>query len=602
MTILCNKRTFTLPVTPETTAQDLLKSAALCMTETIDVHADVLVEDFYKASVKRPLRLYEHVRDIMNSWDSDDQNALEIVNAAYHGYDRQSLVASEVPNSKPEGMSCYIHHSSRPGKWAKKYVTLRPDGQLVMAKSETSKDHEIVCHLSDFDIYTPTERKRAKVKPPKKNCYAVKSQQKSNIFSDETRFVHFFCTNDRSTANIFYTALHGWRSWHLKHVMGEGQKKSKFSESKPANGFVGNGKTLGGLDLGGSSSHARNASVSSYYQLGSFKPLFDLDQFNKDLERDIQTSNASDSTTSPRMDTKAMHVRKMSTRVKGPPPAAFSRTGLVNEATSAPVERTNSLEQHFGPPETETFASSGLLGRTYSHRQKAMQDREKKAAGPFTEGPSLINNIDSMAQASANDGGLNRRSSVRSTHRRTSSDIQRSISTRVKPLVDLTPQYREPPQHRTKGKGFVIGTSSGPLIDNATSLEEAIKIPPSSDWRARPSHTHGTYGTGGHERTRSLKGRGEGLAAYTMNNHGGAPDDSSKGFTGGGLLARSGFSQGHQPVGHGVMDGSKARGPMLNMRENSQFASGSLLAGVQHRQGPTWPIIDRERRQSVDLA
>jgi hypothetical protein len=77
-----------------------------------------------------------------------------------------------------------------------------------------------------------------------------------------------------------------------------------------------------------------------------------------------------------------------------------------------------------------------------------------------------------------------------------------------------------------------------------------------------------------------------------VNNHSGAPDDDSTAFTGGGLLAKAGFSQGHTPVGHGVMDGSKARGPMLDMREETKFASGSLLAGVQRQS---------TKGQSVDL-
>lgn len=603
VTIVCNKKTFLLPVTPDTTAQDLLRSASLCMVESINIQQDILVEKFLKVNVTRPLRLYEHVRDVMNSWDNDTQNDLEIVNAAYHDYDRYRLISSEVPSSKPEGMGCYIHYSSRPGKWSKRYIALRSDGQLVLAKNDTTKDQENICHLSDFDIYKPTDKKFSKIRPPKKTCYAVKSQQKSNIFSDESRYVHFFCTNDRATAKKFYDALQGWRSWHLKHVMGEGQKKAKAPESKPTNGFLSNVKTLGKLEQGGSS-HSRSASDSSYYQLGSFKPLFDMDSFGKDL--DFNNNNAPESASHPRSDARAMHARKMSTRVKGPPPVAYNRAGLVNEIPSQPVERSNSLTQNSMEPEEGTFAPTGLLGRKYSQRQRAIQDRERKESGPFTEGPSLIGNIDSMAQAAANDGGLGRRTSVRSTHRRTSSDIQRSMSTRAKPkpLVDLTPQYKEPPQHRNKGKGFTPEAGVGPLIENATSIEEAIKVPASTDWRAgaRPptSRTHGTYGTGGHERTRSLKGRGDGLAAYTYNNHSGAPDDDSNAFTGGGLLARAGFSQGRQPVGRGVMDGSKARGPMLDMRENSNFASGSLLAGVERKHGSGGPVIDRDRRQSVD--
>ncbi|ORY19285.1 hypothetical protein BCR34DRAFT_472248 [Clohesyomyces aquaticus] len=606
--ISCNKSHMLLPVTPTTTPLDLIRSAATCLVENIDVRTAVILESFQKVGLQRPLRNYEHVRDVMNSWDDDKQNDLMIVDSATHLIDQQDLLASQVPDSKPEGMGCYIHYSSKPGKWSKKYFTLRVDGQLVMSKTETSKDQENICHLSDFDIYSPTERKLAKsVKPPKKICYAVKSQQKSTMFMDESRFVHFFCTNDRNTALKFYKSMQGWRSWYLKHVMGEGQKKSKPAET----GYSGNRNAAGPLPLnglGGPSSHTRNASVGSHYQLGSFQPLLDLDLFSSDAKKEEEWALGTFPDDAPlgRMNTKAMHQRKMSIRRTGPPPLSYNLPTVPKD--SGPPTPKN-LIQSIPSNEEETFAAGGLLGRKYSQRQKQLQEREKNEKLAFTEGPSLLNNINSAYLNGGSNGAssLGRQSSVRSTHRRSSSDVQRATSTRVKPkpLIDLTPQYREPPQHANKGKGYKVD-AGGPLIENATSLEEPIKIPSSTDWR-RPTtsagrQTHGTYGIGRHERTRSLRGgqNGEGLAAYTVNNHAATPEDDSKAFTGG-LLARAGFSQGGVAVGHGVMDGSKARGPMLDMRENSKFASGSLLANVERTQGPCSPVIDRDKRRSVDM-
>ncbi|KAF2728240.1 hypothetical protein EJ04DRAFT_516756 [Polyplosphaeria fusca] len=594
------------PVTPTTTPLDLIKSAATCFSEPIDVRTAAILESFSKVGLKRPLRNYEHVRDVMNSWDDDNQNDLVIIDTAKTDIDQQDLLAYQVSEKRPEGKSFYIHYSTRPGKWSKRYFTLREDGQLVMSKSESAKDTVNVCHLSDFDIYLITERKLSKVKPPKKSCYAIKSQQKSNVFLDESRFVHFFCTNDKRTAGLFYHTLQGWRSWYLKNVMGEGQKKA--AEAKPTAAFVAARKLSGNEhDIG--ASHARNASVGSHYQLGSFTPLLDFDAnaFSKEPTEEFKPGSFPEDAPLAKLNSRAMHARKMSTRTKGPPPLSYSMTA-VSSPPSAPSGNHGSLTQSTsGQPDEDTFAAGGLLGRTYSKRQRDMQEKEsKKSTGPFTEGSNLLNNVNFTAASSGIDSGLNRRSSVRSTHRRTSSDIQRSTSTRVKPkpLVDLTPQYKEPPQHANKGKGYQP-SAGGPLVENATSMDEAIKVPSSTDWRSRPSAgrpTHGTYGTGGHERTRSLRGgRGEGLAAYTANNHSGAPEDDSNAFTGGGLLARAGFSQGHTPVGHGVMDGSKARGPMLDMRENSRFAQGSLLATVERTQGPTGPVVDRDKRRSVDL-
>jgi hypothetical protein len=517
----------------------------------------------------------------MNSWDYDNQNELTIIDSDVDGINQDDLLSYKVPEARPDGVSCFIQYSSRPGKWSKRYLTLRPDGQLVMAKNEKvkEKDQENICTLTDYDIYSITQQKLARVKPPKKICYAVKSMQKSNIFADESQYVHFFCTNDRNTANKFYRALQTWRSWYLKHQKGEGLKK-KTTATRNVSGPAETGQ--------GVSSHARGESVGSHYQLGQFSSLLDMDSFNKQLD-DIEVHKPGefpDDKPLSKLDSRAIHVRKKSVRTKQPPPVAYNRSAMGMENTSQPITRQNAGRRSIEEQQEETFASGGLLGRKYTQRQAASQAREQQS-GPFTEGPSLLNNMGRVAQPSANDSGLKRNTSVRSNHHhRTSSDLQRSASKRIpgmpEPLVDLTPQYRPPPQHLNKGKGYNPG--AGPLVESATSIEEAIKVPSSTDWRARPSTSHrgahGTYGAGGHERTRSLKGRGEPLAAYTVNNHSGTPEDNDKAFTGGGLLAQSGYAQGPATGGRGVMDGSRAKGPMLNLGLNNEFAQGSLLGAL----------------------
>jgi hypothetical protein len=613
-----NKSSILLPVTPTTTPLDLIRSASTCLSEPIDAKASVLLESFGKVGVQRPLRHYEHVRDVMNSWDDDRQNILVLVDSASGGVDDE-LSASQVPESRPEGMSCYIYYSQKPGKWAKRFVSLRPDGQMVLAKNETAKDSINVCHLSDFDIYSPTPRKIAKsVKPPKKICFAIKSQQKSSMFENETSFVHFFATGDKQTGTKFYKAVQGWRSWYLVNVMGEGQKKSKPADTSPPRAFLGTREVAGSKALGrGLSLHGRSISVDSHYQLGSFKPLLDLNQFNKPANQDAVPEPSFADDTFAGLDTRTMHSRKMSTRVKGPPPVSWNPSHSTKDSTGHSSNRLNSLTQSTSSQSgaEDTFAPTGLLGRKYSQRQRVQQEREQvaKITGPFTDGPSLLNNMNTtyITHASIESGGLGRKVSVRSTRGRESNELHRGTSTRnkPKPLVDLTPQYREPPQHARKGKGFVPGALSGePLVANATTPEEAIKIPPSTDWRARPTaagnQSYGTYGVAGHERTRSLKGGmpTNNLAAYAVNNHTNVPEDETDAFTGRGLLATTGFSQGSVPVGHGVMDGSKAKGPMLDVGDRSRFVPGSLLAGVERVQGPAGPIINRERRRSMELA
>ncbi|KAF2125535.1 hypothetical protein P153DRAFT_434564 [Dothidotthia symphoricarpi CBS 119687] len=641
VTVVCSNKRILLPVNPTTTPLDLIKSAATVLTVHVDVRTAVVTELFVKVSISRPLRNFEYVREVMNSWDSDSQNELTIVDSSLDGVDQDDLLAYKVPDTRPEGMSWTIQYSSKPGKWVKRFLTLRPDGQLVMTKNEHSKEVENICTLTDYDIYIVSQQKLAKIKPPKKICYAVKSMQKSNIFANESQYVHFFCTNDRSIATTFYKALQGWRSWHLKHEKGEGVTKKSVAQRAIA----------GGAELPHmTSSHNRGESVGSHYELGTYTTLIDFDSLNKTLETIEVHKPGEFPEDAPlaKFDSKVMHARKKSVRVKQPPPPAFknglvadarNQSGTSQGATNQNSSRQNSLTHSVTKHEDEeTFAAGGLLGRAYTHRQRAAHDREQKQNTAFTDGPSLLNNsADRFNLAPPNDSPIARNSSVRSTHRHNpSSDLHRHASKRhpamPEPLVDLTPAYRAPPQfskenkgkgytgttgsgplveHATftlpeeaikipsatralpqhskegKGKGYTGPVGSGPLVDHATFTlpEEAIKVPASTDpWRARPQtaaqrpHAHNT-----HPHTAAAAAAG------------GDADDDKTAFTGGSLLDQTHFPPMHAgaPVGRGVMDGSKARGPMLDLGDHQQFAVGSLLSGLPSSAGP---VVDRSGR------
>lgn len=77
--IQCGKKCIDLPFTPTTSAMQLIRSAATVMSECPDPRTAVMYEDFTKCGVQRPLRMYEHVRNVVNSWDADTQHSLLIV-------------------------------------------------------------------------------------------------------------------------------------------------------------------------------------------------------------------------------------------------------------------------------------------------------------------------------------------------------------------------------------------------------------------------------------------------------------------------------------------------------------------------------------------
>lgn len=98
----CSRRVF--PVTPTTTSLDIVKSAAICMSEQIDVKSAVLLEYFSTVGVQRPLRRYEYVRNVMNSWDSDKANSLVLVDPG-SGTVEPELTMAGVPKEKAEEQS-----------------------------------------------------------------------------------------------------------------------------------------------------------------------------------------------------------------------------------------------------------------------------------------------------------------------------------------------------------------------------------------------------------------------------------------------------------------------------------------------------------------
>ncbi|KAL1850338.1 hypothetical protein Plec18167_008845 [Paecilomyces lecythidis] len=535
VTVKCNESGIILPVTPTTRAHDIITFACSSLSEPIDPQRSIVVESFSQLGLERPLRKYEHVRDVLNSWDYDSQNSLVIIPSTSSALDE--LDAKAAPEQQPEEATFHIYHSQRPGKWEKRYVTLRPDGQVVMAK-KPGHEQTNVCHLSDFDIYTPTPRQlEKKIKPPKKICFAVKSQQKSSMFLSTENFVHFFSTNHRDIASQWYKAVQGWRSWYLVNVLGEDER-----------------------DQG---------------------PIH----------------------------TKAPHQQYMhqnSTRRQAPP--------TVPKNLSLDTQHLDSRHHKDVPPKSDssqnaegaTFSPTGLLGRTYSQRQRLMREREGKSAeeGPFSP-HGLLSALSPTVSPPCSNPFSNPSSRVnsRTNTMRSTQDpdvngpgISRSTSTRQKPLVDLTPVYQEPPQHARKGNAVTVAPGV-PLVDAATGPElapGAIVVPSATTWR-RPAQSgdpvlpeestnmpHIAAIPKRSNTTRSRKHGANGVSSALVDCSVTSPDNQ---FAPNSLLARAdklAAAQGDIGTGHGVASGDRhATKPLLDLTPQSQFAEGSLLRQLE---------------------
>ncbi|QPG96826.1 hypothetical protein C2857_005334 [Epichloe festucae Fl1] len=390
--VRCFSSTINLPVTADTSPMDILTAAADTTRHHLTPATCVIVECYFVLGLERRLRRYERIRDVMNSWDRDQQNSLLVMSCdttqSDHDLEIESVPRTEEP---PSGFCVQMYHSSKPGKWNKRWVTLLDNGQMYAAKSANAqpsdKESSVLCHLTDFDIYAPKESEmRRNLRPPKRFCYAIKSQQKTVVFPNGENFVHFFSTEDAQQAAFFYEKVHGWRSWYMVNRMIVLDKKekspqqvldaagNKHNSPSPKNSTARNG-------------HGAGTKVSDRAAEAADEPLMDVNGFR--MSKIIIEKTATQ---------KLLPIRsKGSVRVK--------------HAAAAPeIPKTVSEEE----PE---FSVGGLLGDTYEKRKQTEATLSTTGAklcsssrlvdGPFTETPSLLNG--GITQSSLDSSGTSKK-------------------------------------------------------------------------------------------------------------------------------------------------------------------------------------------------
>ncbi|KAK0727918.1 hypothetical protein B0T26DRAFT_149547 [Lasiosphaeria miniovina] len=463
-------------------------------SQSINVDTCMAVEAFTQLGLKRRLRRYERVWDIMNSWDQDMQNML-IILPDIPEVDMDLDLAS-VPHEPPAGSVLTLYHSRQPGKWNKRFITLEDDGQILSKKSRpllADKSMKRLCHLSDYDVYLPIEAQMKKqLKPPKKYCYAIKSQQKMTVFMDPTNYVHFFCTDDPDVAQRLHSFVHGWRSWYLANMKLQlHSKRDRVSEKPPQIVMVNH------MSERSSSLSARKAKFSieeTIYPSTNLKPVVDPKRFHRPFGKLVRdpTPDASKQPTVPSI-------------------------SLLEESKAGTMEKDTSMSS--SKNNEAAFAADGLLGNVYQERKQAQieEDRKKQAApnpadNPFTTGPSLLSRLSlgaSLASPDFLEGPLKSSSSemkgpdktepssswfpsalehsakqrvVEAPVRRLSTSSGRSYYTdrdreqrryqqqqRNGPLVNLTPSFVEAQQWSRDGLGRGVRAPHGiPLVDLAT--------------------------------------------------------------------------------------------------------------------------------------
>ncbi|KEF57687.1 uncharacterized protein A1O9_05605 [Exophiala aquamarina CBS 119918] len=375
VSVKCKDSSITLPINPSTTCKEILNSAALVMSEPIDARTAVLVECFSQLGLERPLRRYERIRDVMNSWDSDGQHYLLVMEASEVA--ARGLHFGDVPAKQPLGTAVQMYHSPRPGRWDKRWLKLWDNGQISVSKNESGMDCINICHLSDFDVYTPTGKQIKKLKPPKKLSFALKSQQKASMFLNGANFVHFFCTKEKDVADQWYRGVHSWRSWYLVNMLGEGQQK----ETVPSMGQEGELRPGTG-----------NSKESTPYVLGSFKPLLDFGLSRPSIEGTRQAD--ADLLKRPSQDSLP---RPLIDQVPNKASLDLQRGGSVRmtlKSQARPYSRRNGPLESSGQAkvldeaEESAFTGKGLLARHATQRSQGGSRSGRGVSG--VEGRPLV--------------------------------------------------------------------------------------------------------------------------------------------------------------------------------------------------------------------
>ncbi|KAI0893353.1 hypothetical protein F4806DRAFT_476693 [Annulohypoxylon nitens] len=393
------QHTLSLEITPETTTDDIIAETAKLMgSHEISPENCFVVEAYSILGLERRLRRYEAIRDVMNSWDRDTQNQL-LVRISDSEEENWELDIKSVPSRRepPQGFQLYMYHSNRPGKWNKRYITLLETGQLVSAKKPNAntadKDTTSLCHLTDYDIYTPTESQmRRNIKPPKRYCFAVKSQQKTTVFMNTENYVQYFSTEDPKIAAQFREKVQSWRSWCLvdrKPVAPKASRKvsiRKIDDKPPQITLPTPSRTpKKSENVASMNGHRLRVSVDETpYSIGKFEPLLDMKRFDKRLSQFGQDF--------------LPPVPNVSSMPKEIPAHHLQSTHKEEKRERKLIDRIHSAAD-------DGFTGNGLLGEGYEERKAHAEERpdrgrQRTRDDGFTEGSSTLLNRKSEPETS----------------------------------------------------------------------------------------------------------------------------------------------------------------------------------------------------------
>ncbi|KAI0150209.1 hypothetical protein GGR57DRAFT_200238 [Xylariaceae sp. FL1272] len=554
VTVRCKHHTFSLPVTPETTVADILIQTTNQMTYDFQftVKNSVVCEHYSVLSLERRIRHYENIRDVMNTWDRDAQNRLvvEFINADEN---HEDLCMESVAQTN-DGSSSFqwnMYHSNRPGKWNKKWISLLGNGQIIAAKRPdapaTDKDTASLCRLSDYDIYTPTEAQmRRHLKPPKRFCFAIKSQQKTTIFLNTDNYVQYFCTEDPRAAQEFRKKVHAWRSWYLvdrrpevQNAKREAQMVKPTENAPVAAEFASNKSTHMPLLQG----HRAKVSMSTnkHYSIGKFEPFMDPERFERPLSQQTIMPLKNGPSTPRRLSKTESPTHQKGMSISNRPSEEGFTGGLLasqyedRKQALAEAERKQSddltvnsgYQSSHEKADSPSWFPSALEHSASKQSSNSELTQPKTPIGTGERRPSAPHATTSRALAphSSRRGSSARHHTDHEAHKaETESEHSKSHHSRreqPKPLVDLTPPaptLQGAIQWQKRGHGVKAPNGTTHLVDliaegngmedsNNTSTTNGFDLQARSARRTPASSTHSMPSQGRSRSSSSARGR-----------------------------------------------------------------------------------------------
>ncbi|OZJ05979.1 hypothetical protein BZG36_01218 [Bifiguratus adelaidae] len=142
--------------------------------------------------IERPLKDWEVVTDILLSWADPQRNALLVKKYMF----RNSLLYDANVSETEKILEGWLHVEVKKGKWQKRWVFVR-DNIVYFAKDKKSNNETALCHLTTFDVFTPTQSFR---KAPTSHQFVLKSLDNPKIFENpDDDYIYYLCCEANDT-------------------------------------------------------------------------------------------------------------------------------------------------------------------------------------------------------------------------------------------------------------------------------------------------------------------------------------------------------------------------------------------------------------------